>query len=774
MSTKSGSFVFRFFSVFILLPLLFSVQGITPAHAAGIRYAKQAASGTGDCSTWANACTLQTALTFAVSGDEIWVAAGTHKPIFVGTGRGNTFQLKSGVALYGGFAGTETLRTERNPVLNVTILSGDLDNNDSQTPIITNLTTVTGTTTNSYHVVTGAGGGTLDGFTITAGNANGGGVCPGDNCGGGMYNDSMKSPTLTNVIFSGNSASHSGGGMYNYYYSSPTLTNVTFENNSAGGGGGIYNEYHSNPTLTNVIFNGNYSAGNGGGMCNWDSNYPTLMNVTFSGNSADDGGGMYNYSSSPSLTNVTFSDNSATNGGGMDNFWFSTPTLTNVTFSGNSATNGGGIKISDNTTLMNVTFSGNLATNGGAIYNATGTLQISNTIFWGITAAQIYNGPYAISSVVSDSIVQGGCPVGITCTNVIATDPKLGTLANYGGFTQTIPLQTNSSAIDTGNELTCSVTDQRGVIRPQGVRCDIGSYEFDNTPPVVQTITRANLSPTNLASVNFTVAFSESVNGVDLSDFSLTTTGVSSSAVSRISGTGSVYTVTVNTGSGNGTIRLNILDDNSIIDITSNPLFSGFTGGETYTINKAATFSDVALTYWASSYIERLYNASITGGCSTVPLNYCPDSTVTRAQMAIFLLKGIHGSSYAPPAVNGNTGFGDVAADYWAAAWIKQLAAEGITSGCGGGSYCPDSTVTRAQMAIFLLKAMNGSSYAPPAVGGSTGFTDVAADYWAAAFIKQLVAEGITAGCGNGGYCPDSDVTRAQMAVFLVNTFNLP
>ena len=185
-------------------------------------------------------------------------------------------------------------------------------------------------------------------------------------------------------------------------------------------------------------------------------------------------------------------------------------------------------------------------------------------------------------------------------------------------------------------------------------------------------------------------------------------------------------------------------------------------------------FTDVSGSYWANSYIERLYSAGITGGCSNVPLNYCPDNTVTRAQMAVFLLKGIHGSSYTPSAVGTNTGFTDVATDYWAAAWIKQLAAEGITGGCGIGIYCPDATVTRAQMAIFLLKAKNGSSYNPPAVGVSTGFTDVASDYWAAAFIKQLVADGITAGCGNGNYCPDAEVTRAQMAVFLVKAFNLP
>ncbi|MBK9208838.1 MAG: SBBP repeat-containing protein [Anaerolineales bacterium] len=184
------------------------------------------------------------------------------------------------------------------------------------------------------------------------------------------------------------------------------------------------------------------------------------------------------------------------------------------------------------------------------------------------------------------------------------------------------------------------------------------------------------------------------------------------------------------------------------------------------------TFSDVPTNHWAFSYIEKLFASGITAGCGAGI--YCPDNTVTRDQMAVFLLKGMHGASYTPPAVGASTGFGDVAATHWAAAWIKQLAAEGITSGCGAGNYCPDAAVTRAEIAIFLLKAKNGSSYSPPAVGASTGFSDVAIDYWAAAFIKQLVTDGITSGCGAGVYCPDSDVTRAQMAIFLVRTFNLP
>ncbi len=294
---------------------------------------------------------------------------------------------------------------------------------------------------------------------------------------------------------------------------------------------------------------------------------------------------------------------------------------------------------------------------------------------------------------------------------------------------------------------------------------------IDNAPIVLSSI-RAGTSPIDVASVDFTVTFSEPVTGVDVSDFNLTTTGVSGAAVSGISGSGSVYTVTVSTGSGNGQIHLNVVNDGTIKNAALNQLAAGFFSGETYTVSKFPTFEDVPFSYWANSYIERLSSAGVTGGCSTVPLNYCPDNTVTRAQMAVFLLKGIHGSNFTPSAVGANTGFTDVATDYWAAAWIKQLAAEGITGGCGTGVYCPDNTVTRAQMAIFLLKAKHGSSYSPPNAIGI--FTDVPVGYWADKWIEQLAAEGVTSGCGAGIYCPDADVTRAQMAVFLVKAFGLP
>ena len=114
--------------------------------------------------------------------------------------------------------------------------------------------------------------------------------------------------------------------------------------------------------------------------------------------------------------------------------------------------------------------------------------------------------------------------------------------------------------------------------------------------------------------------------------------------------------------------------------------------------------------------------------------------------------------------------FSDVPVDYWAAAWIEKLASDGITGGCGGGQYCPSAQVTRAQMAVFLLRSKYGASYTPPAASG-TMFNDVPIDYWGAAWVEALANDGVTSGCGGGNFCPDAQVSRAQMAVFLVNTF---
>jgi len=176
----------------------------------------------------------------------------------------------------------------------------------------------------------------------------------------------------------------------------------------------------------------------------------------------------------------------------------------------------------------------------------------------------------------------------------------------------------------------------------------------------------------------------------------------------------------------------------------------------------------------AQSPDGRFYGLTSTGGANgdgtlyrlTLPGSarlYCPDAFVRRDQMAVFLLKVIHDPSYTPPDCTPT--FGDVPCPSLFAAWIQQLAAEGITAGCAGGNYCPLSPVTRGQMAVFLLKAEHGSAHTPPPCTGL--FPDVPCTHQFAAWIEELFAEGITAGCGTG-FCPDLPVTRAQMAVFLL------
>ena len=248
---------------------------------------------------------------------------------------------------------------------------------------------------------------------------------------------------------------------------------------------------------------------------------------------------------------------------------------------------------------------------------------------------------------------------------------------------------------------------------------------------------------------------------------------------SNVGGTFKDSVISGNIITGGTTRSISLLSHNQNILISNNQIYAdlylrypdGVTLLNNTIIDSSSTFGDVPTTYWAYPYIESLYNAGITSGCSTSPLLYCPSSTVTRAQMAVFLLRGIHGSSYTPPSASGAV-FGDVPASTFAAAWIEQLASEGITSGCGSGNYCPDATVTRAQMAIFLLRSEHGSAYVPPTATGV--FPDVPVGSFAADWIEQLASEGITSGCGGGNFCPNTSVTRDQMAVFLVKAFNLP
>ncbi|MFZ5820640.1 MAG: S-layer homology domain-containing protein, partial [Chloroflexota bacterium] len=278
----------------------------------------------------------------------------------------------------------------------------------------------------------------------------------------------------------------------------------------------------------------------------------------------------------------------------------------------------------------------------------------------------------------------------------------------YDWFGYSVSISSNTAVVGAY----CEGSNATGVDGNQGDNSAYNAgaayvYASDTTPPTVVAITRANPNPTSAASVDFTVTFSESVTGVDVEDFILDKTGtILEETVDSVTGGPTVYAVRAGTGAGSGALRLDIPVTASITDLAGNP-FSGlpYTSGETYSV-RPQTFNDVPMAYWAWNFIERLYLAGVTGGCSTSPLMYCPEANVTRAQMAVFLLIAEHGTGYTPPPATGL--FNDVPADNGFAKWIEQLVAEGITGGCGGGNFCPDAPVTREQMAVFLLIAKYG------------------------------------------------------------------
>lgn len=185
-----------------------------------------------------------------------------------------------------------------------------------------------------------------------------------------------------------------------------------------------------------------------------------------------------------------------------------------------------------------------------------------------------------------------------------------------------------------------------------------------------------------------------------------------------------------------------------------------------------ADFSDVPPSYLFHTAIEAIVRARITTGCGGS--NYCPADPVNRSSMAKFILRGKHGPYYFPPRPTSPAyyTFADVNSTNPLYQWIYELAAEAITTGCGGSNYCPSDPVTRDAMAVFLLRGKKGSSFPPPDATG-TVFGDVQTTTYLAKWIEELFHEGITSGCGAGNYCPGSPVSRGEMAAFLKKGFGL-
>ncbi len=219
---------------------------------------------------------------------------------------------------------------------------------------------------------------------------------------------------------------------------------------------------------------------------------------------------------------------------------------------------------------------------------------------------------------------------------------------------------------------------------------------------------------------------------------------------------------------------------------------------KTWTLHVGQSFADVPVSNGGYPFVENIFHNGITAGCGGG--NYCPGSNTTRWQEAVLLSLAMVGSNGVVPAAGdvstvgsynctpgGNSLFSDVPPTDGGCRFIHYIYAQGLTAGCGSGHYCPAGNVTRWQMAVFLATAMAGSSAAVPSSGtvptvgsydctsgGTSLFGDVPPDDGGCRFIHYIYANGVTAGCGGGNYCPASTVTRWQMAVFLVTGFHIP
>ena len=187
-------------------------------------------------------------------------------------------------------------------------------------------------------------------------------------------------------------------------------------------------------------------------------------------------------------------------------------------------------------------------------------------------------------------------------------------------------------------------------------------------------------------------------------------------------------------------------------------------------------FLDVEDSNIFEAFIHAAAGAGVMPGCDVPAFLFCPADLVTRADMAGFILRAVHGEDFVPAPYAG--AFGDVSAGDDNADYIQSFFDEGYTVGCGGGNFCPDAVHTRGQTAVFILKGIHGTDYVPPSCGSTHVFDDVPCPSTPEApfadWIGQLFTEGITAGCGGNDFCPGAGIPNEQMATFLVRAYQIP
>ncbi len=371
-------------------------MSVALAAAQPVLFVNSAAAPGGDGLSWASAFNdIQAAIESAnVSGgtfDEIWVAAGVYKPDAGTNDRTRSFALFDGLALIGGFAGTETMASQRDPATNLAVLDGDIGLAGNPTD-------------NSVHVVTLAKpftDATLDGFTITNGRADGA-MFPA-NSGGGVF--TQGSLTVANCRFVGNFGVD-GGGLYSKV-GAPMITSCQFQANAASSQGGAA-LVNGPGTVIGCTFSGN-NAPFGAGLslccstsrvasCSFTANHGNLggglyipngvavvSRCTFTSNGASRGAGAYVLGSGSSIVASFFGGNSAGRGGAL--YVGGTAVLADCVVSRNFATEfGGGAFIAGTASVLSTTFVNNAAvTFGGGVFMESGAATAANSIFWSNT-----------------------------------------------------------------------------------------------------------------------------------------------------------------------------------------------------------------------------------------------------------------------------------------------------------------------------------------------------------------------------------------------------
>jgi hypothetical protein len=443
---------------------------------ATVRYVKPIASGDETGSSWENASdSLQVMMDDASAGDTIWVAAGTYYPTSspddISTDpRDKAFHLSKNIKIYGGFAGTETMLSERDWKINETILSGDFDADDAVSGIGASLS-INNNAENAYHVfmVKSVTSGTLDGFTVSGGNANG----------------------LSVIQFNGYQFFRTvAGGIYTRY-SSFILGNLNVKGNSANTAGGIFIDHTNNNTVTNSTVSKNVN----GGIRT--SSIITIANSIISGNK---GPGIYLYSGLNNVNSyirnsiISYNSDAGVYDDQLNNNYI------NCTFYGNSADYGGGLGLFRNNSVA----------------------TIKNCIFWDNEATGTYSGASTTNEIYYDEtgkvptvqycLTQPGSPFISGTGNINSQDPLL--INPEGGDFR---LLSGSPALDAGDNNAWSATglstDIAGNTRPQNTRVDMGAYEGITIPAIIYVDSSATSGTKNGASwANAFIDFQDAID----------------------------------------------------------------------------------------------------------------------------------------------------------------------------------------------------------------------------------------------------------------------